>query len=580
MSTDSPEPQPERRRRWWPVLFCVSPILAGIVLVLVIKPPAVPGAGNAGPTPAQLDGKGRALDVAPADLPGDSGEEPVPGTGEGPDAHEESAPAPAKPDATAREVDIYLVQLAHAARVGDQRGMAEAHTLLDGCLPDALVDERVQAALTVDPNAWVRIEFFKAFQGNEAAVAWSVSALRRRTDVLTGAVEVTDQGEREELKLYILYALELLQKPGEKPDPELMALVTTVMQAEKPDWVLLEFLQVVAGLGSGWEPGSPLCRALEPDLRALLLRGSATEPIREIAFLCWFGCQPRDMASIQALGQPPFDSYLPVLLGCFPKYPWHRGTPTPVLRAGAQRPHHQQVGWLFHPNWSKNAQEEVARVCSAVLAGTASTEQKKKLIDALATHIFEHDERVLNRELLEEGLARKDANYADYLAAIGSTSASREDMELLSKATGDADPAIAAGAVEGLRRSQMPQADAELTRILEQGSNPGLKGQVLGALLDRAMTPQDKTALLDKYLAPEHDASLRAVAVAFVPDKDVQRLQTLAEDDTALRVRQAALTRLGARKDKALRGFFLKVATRDESPVLRQQARAYAAELE
>lgn len=566
MNTTAPESQPEPRRRWWPVLFCVSPIVAGIALVLLIKPPSAPAAGNAAPAPADLGGKARPLPAAANEAPpantaaADEAAEAAPGT-------ETTEAARPEQTSTAREIDIYLAQLAHATKVGDGKGKEEAHKLLGACKPDELVDERVQAALEVEPLPVVRIEFFRAFQFTAPRDAWALAALRRRMDVLTAAAEVVDAGERQELEVYLEHACDVLVRSSAKPVPELLSLLTTTIQSEKPEWVLLRLLGDMAAyapqclLAEGW-----LAKALEGDLRALVQRGTAGEAVREQAFLCWWVCQPWSLATVQSLGQSPWDAYLPVLVQTFEKVIRDNGSSLRLGPSGSE-----WSGLLF----LDGAQEELSKVCASALQGSLPLETKKKLIWAMARHPFDY-----SHDVLVVQLERKDELYGEYLAALGFMLRDDETVQRLGAASADDDPLVAGGAIEGLRLCKSAAADAELTRILEQGSNPGLKGQALGALLDRAENPRDKAALLDKYLAPEQEASLRAVAVAYVPEKDLSRLQTLAEDDESLRVRQAALTRLGARKDKALRGFFLKVATRDSSPVLRQQAKAYAEELE
>jgi hypothetical protein len=116
-----------------------------------------------------------------------------------------------------------------------------------------------------------------------------------------------------------------------------------------------------------------------------------------------------------------------------------------------------------------------------------------------------------------------------------------------------------------------------LKRILEQGANLGAKSQALGALLDRSISREQ---MLDEYLDPARDTALRAVAVAFVPIKNTDRLKKIVEDDPAPRVRQSALTRLGELKDVTLLSWMISIRTNDSSPVLRAQARRYAKELE
>jgi hypothetical protein len=180
-------------------------------------------------------------------------------------------------------------------------------------------------------------------------------------------------------------------------------------------------------------------------------------------------------------------------------------------------------------------------------------------------------------EMLEAGLARKDEFYGDWLTALGRMAQSDAELQRLTSAADDPDVKVAQGAIEGLRASSMPGADSELKRVLEQGANLGVKSQALGALLDRA---GNSDQLLEEYLDEGKEASLRAVAIAFVPIKNVDRLKKAGEQDASPRVRQAALTRLGELKDTNLLFYFYVRAKNDTSPVLRKQAERYAEELE
>ncbi len=137
---------------------------------------------------------------------------------------------------------------------------------------------------------------------------------------------------------------------------------------------------------------------------------------------------------------------------------------------------------------------------------------------------------------------------------------------------------MARGAVNGLRNSAAPGADDELRIILAIGTNTGIKGDALAALLAR--NPDSKGRLVDEYLGEDRPAALRAIAVAYLSDKQLDRLKELGESDPELRVREAAINRLGALKDKSLKTWFTRVSRSDSSASLRQLARKYAAELD
>lgn len=137
---------------------------------------------------------------------------------------------------------------------------------------------------------------------------------------------------------------------------------------------------------------------------------------------------------------------------------------------------------------------------------------------------------------------------------------------------------MARGAVNGLRNSTARGADDELRVILAAGTNNGIKGDALAALLAR--NPDSKERLVDEYLGEDRPAALRAIAVAYLSDKRLDRLKELGESDPELRVREAAIHRLGALKDKSLKTWFTRVSRSDSSAALRQLARKYAAELD
>ena len=217
---------------------------------------------------------------------------------------------------------------------------------------------------------------------------------------------------------------------------------------------------------------------------------------------------------------------------------------------------------------------ELPKLFERLLQGNMDADNKRLLIQRIAAYDVPN-----GRAMIEAGLQTKDANYPDYLVAFGSFASNATDLQRLTGAADDADVKIAQGGIEGLRQSRLGAADTELRKVLEQGVNPGVKSQALGALLSRST---DKSALIEEYLDVNKDPSLRAVAVSHIPESNLDRLQEVVEEDPSLRVRQAALNRVGAvRPDnvpdrKRLRAWFLSIKERDASPVIRSAARKFA----
>ena len=221
--------------------------------------------------------------------------------------------------------------------------------------------------------------------------------------------------------------------------------------------------------------------------------------------------------------------------------------------------------------------EEILQFVSTQLSSPdANPALKAEIIAALENDNLRNNASVV--AMLAAGLARKDANYPDYLALLGRVSRKSSDYDLLRSAANDAKPEVARGAITGLKNAPAGEAaDVRLLEILNEGANSSVKADAFAALIERK--PAEKDKLVNEYLDPVKPVALRVVAVAHVPAKDVERLQELAVDNQ-LKVREAAIHRLGALKDKKLLLFLKRVSTHDNSAVLRQLAAKYAAELE
>lgn len=552
-----------RRKHLWP-LFLLP--VAAVLAFVWLGPPrggardnAGPGGAGNGPKVADLGGRARELPAANAPANADEAETPP-----GPEP-EGGEPPVEEASNTAREIDIYLGQLAHATRVNNQRGQTLAHESLKKCRPSELVDERVLAALESETGAPVRAQFFAAFHAEDARLAWATRALELRAGKFLGTDENYQPGETDELALLARCFL----RAGRDPDlpAPVLAFVRSTLQQERPDWALKVVIARLAPADRARPAGEPayappdaLCKAFELELRQLLERATAPLELREQAFVAWLLTFTTTDDLFRALE-------IPALLPCLATMLDLCNTPRDKGWRAA--------GWLA---FATSDPEALRRAVGNVLAGSADTAAKQRLIQRLGlAAAFEH-----RRALLEAGLQRKDANQGDYLAAWGHVAASEADLKLLSEAAESADAAVASGAIQGLTACGYPlhtAAGAELRRLVEQGKNPGLQSQALGAVLAGLPNQAEKEKLVDKYLAPEFDATVRAVAVSHILATNTERMKQVGEADPSPRVRQAALTRLGDMKDKKLRPYFLNLANNDPQPLIRQQARKYADEL-
>lgn len=547
----APEP---RRAPAWLIVLAVLPVALGTALVAWLYWPASGEttsqhtAGNAARLP-DLGARSKDLPNAPANAPANEA------------ANEEAPPdvtPEPEPENSEREIDILLGRLAHATKVGDGKGRRLVHEELAGCRPSERVDARVQFHIENEQNAWVRVEYFRAYHAEDGRRTWALRVLDTRTSQFTGTTDQYLSGEPEEILLYVDHMLPMLFE-GLHRDERLMAFLRDLLASERPEWVLNHVSKRLLEWQNALFRHSPL-EALKDELRNLLVRATATSEIRERAFVLWLCAQADRGAVLSELEQPSLREYLVVLIKLLP--PVADGEVMVFLGLSDKS---EVRGWV------KENAEALSELVVRMLSGQMDPILGGQMVAALSKHQLPKA-----REIVDAGLARKDELLPHWLTALGRMAAGDDDLQRLARAADDGDANVAQGAVEGLRICPLPGADQQLRHVLEQGANIAVKSQALGAMLHRS---DNKAALLDEYLDFNKDASLRAVAVAHVPKTDVDRLKKTVEDDPALRVRQAALTRLGELKDKRLRHWFILRADRDPSPVLRQQAKRYADEL-
>ena len=504
--------------------------------------------------------------------------EPVDNSGETStdDAGEDGGEVEPEPEVenTAREIDIWLNNLALATKAGDRKGIALNHEMLAKARPSELVDERVRNALTNEQSAWVRIQFFLAYHSEDSKFDWAMHVYDTRTAKLLGTDDLYDAGETEELKQIADRLFDRLASEWQKTesgDARLMALLRNALDTEKPEWLLGSILISVFDPMLSSHMVS-FARSIEQELRNLLLRRTAALRIREwsfAAFILTFDPHDAILVELERAEWWDYASVLPLLYTGRHK-PTDTDPEAPVMRINGGMVLEWVEALIVGP--------AIPDLIERLLLGSMPKEHKRLLIQRLAERSVPN-----GRGMIEAGLDRKDDNYPDYLIAFGSFAADETHLQRLTRVADDPDVAAAQGAIEGLRRSGLSAADTELRKVLEQGTNIGVKSQALGALLSRA---ENKNDLLEEFLDAGKDASLRAVAVAHVEITDIERLKLIVTDDQSPRVRQAALNRLGgitpenSRIRKDLLGFFRMVSSRDSSPVIRKAADKYASEFQ
>jgi hypothetical protein len=528
---DQPAPSTVKRSALYGLL-----LLAGVAaIVLVLRDPSEKSdsASRGDPVVPDLGSQGR-------DLTGPPQPEPEPTQHPG---AQETLPESAVPGETdesavvhhsAIEMDIVIGRLIHAARVGDARGLAAARQEVRTLRPSDEADRRLADALAAESEPRVRMELFQNLHADDSRLAWVRRVYETRGALWMGTAEPTQAWEVNELALYAGFLLPARWR--DEPGP---ALLRNALQRQRPQW-LIELLLSAFVLGPEQRDAF---ETLWPEVSEFL-RGFSGEVKPGGLLLTWLHCRPEGVTAASLLRDPELSRHFGVVLAS---------------------------GWA-----GAAAEQERAllmELAAEQLAAEREPARRARLLDGL---LADPRLRAEARRLVEDGLARRDAGLADFLAALGSLSDGAADLERLRLAADGPDADASRGAIEGLRRSPLGDADVELRGVLDAHADQRARSQALAALLDRA---PDKGALLDEFLQPERDARLRAVTVAHVPAADLERLKRTAEQDASPSVRQAAVTRLGDLKDPALRNFFLRIRERDASPVIRQLASRYAEEL-
>lgn len=531
----------QTRQRWplWPLLYCVTPVLLALGLLLLVKQPqraANQPAANSTPKSSAVPELGSgATDVpAPARPPEDDQAQPATPTSE-PVA---STPQP-EAQAGEREIDIHIRNLKFAVQQNNGKGRQLETEWLQKALPRERVLARLALASDSEPDSQVRLAWFACLTDVEAELTWARRHYARWAGRFLGTDPQLEAGNQVEFSAYARVLFSAVPLAGEG-----LELARNVLTTGKPEWVLAVLAECLAF-------GKDAARRVEPlwpELSRLLESGSGAEA-RDLLFVAW----SRHFDTMDGLLAALSDSRM---LGCV----------LALLKSGAV------AKGFYGPEDSAR----LLRFAGGLLTRKEAESLQADLIRALAGTLPTAQQEIW--PIIEAGLTRRDGNLAEYLAAFGKLATKPEELKRLAEFANEADPDVARGAVNGLRNSAAPGADDELRIILAIGTNTGIKGDALAALLAR--NPDSKGRLVDEYLGEDRPAALRAIAVAYLSDKQLDRLKELGESDPELRVREAAINRLGALKDKSLKTWFTRVSRSDSSASLRQLARKYAAELD
>jgi hypothetical protein len=535
MDTPAQPPHEKRRLNAWPLLFCVLPVLIAFLLIALINRP-VSNAGNE-PKPSS----GSAADLGSRGLPvaapnhNKSPAVETENTQPGNSAPTEEPGAPATPGASEREIEIHIKNLKFAVQHNNAKGRELEASWLRNAKPPELVAKMLLAALEVESDAAVRLAFYDCLPTAELRETWALRTYDKTPGKFLGTDENYAQGEIAELSVY----LNVIGR-GQTREQDRVGLVRAILQARKPRWAL----EVLGANIVDFRP----C-VYDADIEEFLRSAGAELGVREQFVHEWARRFKSQDELIAAMGAPEFVQYWPALL--------------------------KLLSDEWKDTYIRSASVKILEAVKAAIAACSDTALKSRIIETLGGCPFDATKL---RDAIQAGMNVQGPNRADYIVVWGRIAATRDELKRLTDVAGGADSDTARAAVNGLRQSRLKAADDELKDVLLHGANSGVKGDALAALLER--NSQTRDALVDEYLAEDKPASLRVISVSYLADNRLERLKELGESDPEMRVREAAINKLGSLKDKSLKTWFTRVSRSDPVPVLRQLAKKYAAELE
>ncbi|MHC4840942.1 MAG: HEAT repeat domain-containing protein, partial [Planctomycetota bacterium] len=389
---------------------------------------------------------------------------------------------------------------------------------------------------------------FETFRDSDNALDWADYVFASRYTKYTGEDENLAKGEELELIATMSKVIDsMTSREDFLAKPKYTSYIKELAQRQTPDWAHSVFCQFArnVGLSEGTEVGELFGSEFE-----LLLKQGPSKPSWEgLIFEVWMRKHESSEALLGAMVLPEFARFYTGIFWCM--QPRRRPTGTNRMSPPTPTPTLQMIAGL-----------DVATVVEKARTILDSEHLEPKGMKALIAEVGKYEHGMV---LIKEGIARRDEYLPDYLAALGYKQTDPDILAQLTKEADSQDAATAIGAIHGLRQWGNSDGDSTLRRVLEQGSNIGVKSHALGALLDRTPDANARDTLLEKYLDANKSASLRAVAVSHVPETDIKRLQKIVDEDNSARVRTAALQRLGAiskslksdRELKSIRAWFL-----------------------
>lgn len=535
METPEQLPQVKRRLNAWPLLFCVLPVVIAFALIALINRPAA----NVGNEPranaasaADLGSRGMPSIAANHDKAAAGDSENAPPSNSAPTGEPEQ---PAASGVSEREIEIHIKNLKFAVQHNNARGRDLETSWLKNAKPSELVAKLLLAALEVESDATVRLAFYGCLPAAELRENWALRTFDKAPGKFLGTDENYAQGEIAELSAYLNDI-----GRGQTREQDRVSLVRAILQARKPRWAL----EVLGANMTDFRPW-----VYDADIEEFLKGAGVELSVREQFVYEWSRKFKSQDELMGAMGAPEFVQYWPALLK------------------------------LLSNEWKDThtlgASVKILEAVKAAIAACSDTALKSRIIETLGGCPFDAAKL---RDAIQAGMNAQGPNRADYIVAWGRIAGTSEDLKRLTDVAGGTDSDAARAAINGLRQSGLKAADDELKDVLQHGANSGVKGDALAALLER--NPQTRDVLIDEYLAEDKPASLRVISVAYLSDKRLDKLKELGENDPEMRVREAAINKLGALKDKSLKTWFTRVSRSDPVPVLRQLAKKYATELE
>jgi hypothetical protein len=561
MEEVAPQPENPQPRKFvlWPLFFCVMPVLIAFGLFwLINRPSASNTAENKPSSSADLGPRGTPLTPRTNTEPSANSDESSPtrhNTVVQPKPDETTDPS-----VTEREVEIHIKNLKFAVQHNNGRGKDLETNWLKRARPSDLVSKLIDAAWTIEQDAFVRLAFFAAIVPLEAQQGLALRGLRKDASKCLGSDELIAAGQSNELSAYLRCALRQ-QVLGS----EVVEMVRNFLRLEKPTWLAEPILE---GLEDRLDDTAKrdAIQDFWADLDELVRRATLEQTLLYGYFWLWSARFADSDAFFTALSDPQLQKYVPALLSRYTPREYGPNYTGRGLRI-AQPVFDRFLGPPF---------TAVIRLVRQLLETSNDVVLKRWMIQMIAAK--ELPEPTEFASLIDAGITRRDANLPDYLAALGKMSEMPGALKRLASFASEQDVDVARGAINGLRQSPLKAADDELRMILSVGQNSGVKGDALAALLER--NPQTRDALVDDYIGEDKAVGLRVIAVSYLSTKREDKLKELGENDPEVRVREAAINKLGSLKDKSLKTWFTRVSRSDPVPVLRQLAKKYAAELE